>query len=118
MGIRSDVFLGFKTALWEALPEKHKDWLTREADKQDTTDEGKAFFFEEVKWYVGLDEDIDDLYKWLGEEEADDFIIVEACHDYPDSDDGDLGSWVENPWNAARHVSVEVYWEPSETSDT
>jgi hypothetical protein len=72
-------------------------------------DEGVAYVFRDVRWYMD-DEDIAALYKLLSSiDDEDDYIVIEACHDYPDSDEGDAGCWTDNPWNAQRitHVTIE-----------
>ena len=42
--------------------------------------------------------------------DEEDWIIVQACHDYPDSTDGDEGGWYDNPFNLVKSVSVELSW--------
>jgi len=48
------------------------------------------------------------MYEWLRAQDASLYKIVEACHDYPESHDGDLGRWDDNPWGIERVVSVSI----------
>jgi len=110
MGIRSDVFLGFKTELHNQLPESVKTMLLDTQDDVLTDEEGTAYFIEDVKWYRDSDDEIVALYEWLSNNDPDGshHIVVTACHDYPTNDDGDAGSWHNNPWGIQRCVSVSL----------
>ena len=108
MGIRSDVGVAFKQELWDQVKDnKVFSFLTEEGTLHDDEDEGVLFVFEDVKWYRE-DDDIVNLYAKLNELNEDDFLVVEACHDYPTSEEGDLGNWFDNPWNLHRSVRVEL----------
>ena len=121
MGIRSDVFVALKKELVEKLPAKH-DKLLREGFGAEVLEhaDGRAYFMTFVKWYVDLDSELRALYAWLDKKASDeDFIIVEACHDYPESHDGDAGDWGDNPWGACRYVRAGIEFErnPKEESN-
>lgn len=114
MGIRSDVFVGMK----HNVQNKINDGVGTDADKVRfllasaddclERDEGVAYVFQDVKWYMD-EEDIAALYELLRSTGEENYIVVEACHDYPDNDEGDAGCWTDNPWNAQRvtHVTIE-----------
>lgn len=108
MGIRSDVGLACKKDLAKLVLERFP-WVAESAEEH-THDEGTLFHFTDIKWYRDLDEDIIALYAFLKEHDED-YLIVEACHDYPESDQGDAGSWTDNPWNVYRAVSVSISFE-------
>jgi hypothetical protein len=117
MGIRSDVGVALKHNVLRALennPVVTK--LLSESSQVLEEDEGKLFVFEHVKWYRGLGgyEDIDALYSALSGEDDGDYRIVEACHDYPNSKDGDCGGWDDNPWDLCRSISVTLWYEGAE----
>lgn len=114
MGTRSDVFVGMKhNVLNEVLNAAGEDGklvraLLAKADGHLMADDGVAYVFHDVKWYMD-EEDIAALYKLLRSTGEENYIVVEACHDYPDNDEGDAGCWTDNPWNAQRvtHVTIE-----------
>jgi hypothetical protein len=35
-------------------------------------------------------------------------LKINVCHDYPTSENRDLGNWVDNPWNLRREVRAEL----------
>lgn len=108
MGIRNDVFLALKTPAVLKLPAGIQATLDEMASKRLVHEEGTAWFFEDVKWYV----DLDAITWWLADEvERDEAWLVVACHDYPEADDNDWGSWEDNPWGACREVSVRVAFD-------
>ena len=112
MSTRSDVGLAIKTEAFEALPASVKAFLA-ETDFFDTKlehEEGRLFHVQCIKW-DDFAPPISDLYAALKELDGEDFIIIEACHDYPDSENGDRGDWVDNPWGLEQvtTTSVEFY---------
>ena len=122
MGIRSDVAIAMKEYVYENLsPEVRKileEWGFEEVSKyepqteknQDLDDAGRLFATNDVKWYSDY-EDVTALYKHMREaHDEEDWIIIQACHDYPDSTDGDEGGWYDNPFNLSKSVSVELAW--------
>ena len=122
MGIRSDVAIAMKEYVYENLsPEVRKileEWGFEEVSKyepqteknQDLDDAGRLFATTDVKWYTDY-EDVTALYKHMREaHDAEDWRILQACHDYPDTDDGDDGEWLDNPFDLSKHVSVELQW--------
>ena len=122
MGIRSDVAIAMKEYVYENLsPEVRKileEWGFEEVSKyepqteknQDLDDAGRLFATTDVKWYTDY-EDVTALYKHMREaHDEEDWIIFQACHDYPDTTDGDEGGWYDNPFNLNKSVSVELSW--------
>ncbi len=122
MGIRSDVAIAMKEYVYENLsPEVRKileEWGFEEVSKyepqteknQDLDDAGRLFATTDVKWYSDY-EDITALYKHMREaHDEEDWRILQACHDYPETDDGDDGDWLDNPFDLSKHVSVELQW--------
>lgn len=114
MGIRSDVTIALKKNVYDGLSAESKktlsDWFEEPASK---TKEGDVLFYiEDVKWYFDICDDLVALYNELEDKfDYDDFLIIQACHDYPRSIDGDLGGWIENPWETYRTWTVGVAWE-------
>ena len=122
MGIRSDVAIAMKEYVYENLsPEVRKileEWGFEEVSKyepqteknQDLDDAGRLFATTDVKWYSDY-EDVTALYKHMREaHDEEDWIIFQACHDYPDTTDGDEGGWYDNPFDLSKSVSVELNW--------
>ena len=122
MGVRSDVAIAMKEYVYENLsPEVRKileEWGFEEVSKyepqteknQDLDDAGRLFATTDVKWYTDY-EDVTALYKHMREaHDEEDWIIFQACHDYPDTTDGDEGGWYDNPFDLSKNVSVELQW--------
>lgn len=114
MSTRSDVGLAIKTEAFDSLPESVKAFLA-DTDFFETkliNDEGRLFHATCIKW-CDFAPPISDLYAALGDLDELDFMILEGCHDYPDSLDGCRGDWMDNPWGLKRNVAVTVeYYEP------
>lgn len=110
MSIRSDVAVAVSAKAKVFLSEDTIRWMTNDCDSSVDSAEGSFFLFKDIKWYRGSDTEIDKLYAELQKAEDSDYLIIEACHDYPTSDEGDAGSWYDNPWNIHRCVSVEITW--------
>ena len=122
MGIRSDVAIAMKEYVYENLsPEVRKileEWGFEEVSKyepqteknQDLDDAGRLFATTDVKWYTDY-EDVTALYKHMREaHDEEDWIIFQACHDYPDTTDGDEGGWYDNPFDLSKSVRVALNW--------
>ena len=113
MGIRSDVAVALKRSVYRNLSAESKktlsDWFQEPASE---TQEGDVLFYEErIKWYQGYD-DLAQLYaELLDVFDDDDYLIVKACNDYPESDEGNIGGWYENPWQIYKNWSVSLEWE-------
>jgi hypothetical protein len=106
---RSTVFAAFKTELHQKLV--HLAIFER-GDRYDHSD-GVAYSFPAIKWYTGEGE-VKELYDALAAHDdpaGNNHLIIEACHDYPESTDGDSGSWCDNPWNARRVVTVGINFD-------
>ena len=105
MSIRSDVAVALKKSLVDGLTEEQKTtWFGSCHSKHDHA-EGTLYHWEHTKWYYDCD---DPLYEWLSSQNDEDFLVVVACHDYPESAEGSLGAWRDNPWNIYRRVSVSI----------
>ena len=107
MGIRSDVFLAFKTDLYWELPKHFKEFFHEQCTRRLTHEQGVAFVFEDIKWYVDS-EPLCDFYEWLTNDRAVDARLIEACHDYPESDENNRGDWDDNPWQAYKVTTVSI----------
>ena len=108
VGIRSDVALAVHRDL-DALisDEQRKAWFTDCARPQ--RDDGhRLYVWHDCKWYMDDYPEIVSMYEWLRAQDASLFKIVEACLDYPDGHQGDLGRWDDNPWGIERVVSVSI----------
>lgn len=117
MGIRSDVGVALKKHLVDALTEEQKTAWFGDCRSKYTHAEGTLYHWEHVKWYVEHYDEIKDLYTWLRSQPREDYLVVAVCHDYPESDDGNIGGWNENPWNLYRVVSVSLNIEVDLESD-
>ena len=112
MGIRSDVAVALKGDVFNRLSQKSKEtldvWFGQTAS---VTKEGVLFYTQGVKWYHTIYDDLVALYDELEDNfDYEDFLIIQACHDYPQSEEGDLGDWYDNPWEIHRSWSVTVEW--------
>ena len=47
---------------------------------------------------------------WGVHHDEDDWLLLQACHDYPETNDGDEGGWYNNPFDFTKNVSVELAW--------
>jgi len=132
MGVRSDVAIVMKEAVRGHLTPEIKVFLEEwgfyeqaRVDESDITkdesvqygritkdDLGSLFIAEGVKWYHFEYDDIAAFYKYMNENhDPEDWLIVQACHDYPESTDGDEGEWHDNPFGLRKCVSVELAWD-------
>ena len=114
MGIRSDVFFAHKNCV--SIPEKFHDMLEQKHGAEVyLTDEGTAYSMEYTKWYMDCDTDMVEFYEFLANLNTSDFIVIEACHDYPMNTDGDAGNWYDNPWGAERFIrtGIEFNYKPN-----
>lgn len=110
MGIRSDVIVCVRSDL--VLPEEIRTWMDRDCDESHTCEEGTLWSFTNVKWYNPEDPSIAGLYSALRAHNTDDaYLVLEACHDYPGSDENCVGAWYNNPWNASREVVARVHFD-------
>ena len=118
MGIRSDVAIALKNNVLEGLSAESKktldEWFGQTSS---VTKEGVLFYEESIKWYNESYDDLIQLYAELMKFDDEDYLIVQACHDYPSSDEGDLGGWYENPWEIHRSWSVSVEWDEGAFGD-
>jgi len=121
MGVRSDVAIAMKECIFQNLSEKAREFLEewgfeersvyKPLGEKDQDDAGRLLITEEVKWYSQTYPDIIAFLKHLDDYHDDeDWLIVAATPDYPDSNDGDGGEWHDNPFNLCKHVTVELSW--------
>lgn len=114
MGTRSDIFFAHKSSV--QLPLEYADMLmNRFRAKVLFHSEGTAYSMEHVKWYQNDDEELIQFYNFLDNENIaySDFIVIEACYDYPESTDADSGAWHNNPWGAHRYVRTGIDFDKS-----
>ena len=121
MGVRSDVAIAMKECIFQNLSEKAREFLEewgfeersvyKPLGEKDQDDAGWLLITEEVKWYSQTYPDIIAFLKHLDDYHDDeDWLIVAATPNYPDSNDGDGGEWHDNPFNLCKHVTVELSW--------
>jgi hypothetical protein len=108
MGIRSDVGLALRKNV--TIPTAVQVQLDVLCTKRLFHQEGTLLLFKNIKWdpfYV----DVDLFLRWLQEDvDNQDYLLVEACFDYPDPD-AISGDWYDNPWNLTTHISVELRYD-------
>ena len=121
MGVRSDVGIAMKEYVFQNLSEKAKkfleEWEFEEREVctpeqvKDEDDAGRLLVTQDVKWYSHNYEDIIAFMRHLNDDhDAEDWLLLQACHDYPESTEGDDGSWYDNPFDFNKNVSVELVW--------
>ena len=111
MGIRSEVVVAMKLDVYNKLTPDTVKWLNEVSDQQNMRSEGDgvSFLFDYIKWYTCSYPPIMQLYKELSDLECDeDYLIIDACSEYPENDENDRGCWYENPWNYHKSVSVTI----------
>ena len=121
MGVRSDVGIAMKEYVYENLSVKAKEFLKEwgfeesarrtSEEVNDEDDAGRLLTTSDVKWYSHDYDDIIAFMKHLNEHhDEDDWLLLQACHDYPEATDGDEGGWYNNPFDFVKNVSVELAW--------
>ena len=121
MGVRSDVGIAMKEYVYQNLSQKAKDFLEewgfeeesvyKPENERDEDDAGRLLATRDVKWYHHEYEDIQAFMRHLYDDhDDDDWMLLQACHDYPESTDGDGGCWYDNPFSFNKNVSVELSW--------
>ena len=121
MGVRSDVGIAMKEYVYQNLSVKAKEFLKewgfeesarrKPEEVNDEDDAGMLLTTSDVKWYHFDYEDIQAFMKHLNEHhDEDDWLLLQACHDYPETNDGDEGGWYNNPFDFVKNVSVELAW--------
>jgi hypothetical protein len=110
MSSRSHVFFAHKVGV--KLPQHISEMLVTsfEAEVLENA-EGTAYNIEDVKWYPSHNTDVGELYSFLRSLERSSFIVIDACYDYPESNENDAGEWFDNPWNAHKHVRVSIEFD-------
>ena len=121
MGVRSDVGIAMKEYVFQNLSEKAKKFLEewefeersvyKSENEKDEDDAGRMLVTSDVKWYSHDYEDIIAFMRHLNDDHDDeDWLLLQACHDYPESTEGDTGGWHDNPFDFYKQVSVELNW--------
>ena len=121
MGVRSDVGIAMKEYVFQNLSQKAKDFLEewgfeeetvyKPENKKDEDAAGRLFATRDVKWYWHDYEDIQAFMRHLNDDHDEaDWLLLQACHDYPESTEGDEGGWYDNPFDFNKNVSVELCW--------
>ena len=114
MGVRSDVGIAIKNDVYDQLSVRTKLFLQEHFSQEDHIEEGeeggRLFHCSNIKWYRGGYEEIDRLYRELDEIDVggENYLILEGCYEYPESDESTAGIWWDNPWDLFRNVSVSV----------
>ena len=112
MGVRSDVFLCLKNLAHDEMPERIKKMLKGGYGASvQLHPEGSAYVIESVKWYVDEHQELRELYAYLDTLSLEEYRVIVACHDYPESTDGDQGAWFDNPWGARRVTTVSIEFQ-------
>lgn len=98
MSIHSDVGVCIRRSALDRLSKKTMTFLASADDILDQP-EGVLYHFKCIKWYHKIDADIVRFYKELDtlskEGMDEDFLVLEACLDYPiDDSDADRGNSV------------------------
>jgi len=106
MGIRSDIGIAVKAPFVIGF-EKIATEQGLDFSETHEKEEGNAYLFTDIKWYSDYPQVIAvmEYFKTIGEEN---YLIVDACPEYPESDDGDSGSWNDNPFNLCKQISVSI----------
>ena len=121
MGVRSDVGIAMKEYVFQNLSEKAKKFLEewgfeerevyKSSEEKDEDDAGRLLVTSDVKWYSHNYEDIIAFMRHLNDDHDDeDWLLLQACHDYPESTEGDDGGWYDNPFDFTKHATVELNW--------
>jgi len=104
MSIRSDFGFAFKSHLLEVMQSKEiYNFLFDFADETHCHVEGTLFVFRSSKNWADSYPEYD-----LLQLKDDDYLIIQACDEYPSSLKGDRGDWHDNPWGLGRYVSVSL----------
>jgi hypothetical protein len=115
MSTFSDVAIAIKTELYDSLDPKLRGWLLVNFDTTLKHEEGILFHTSGIKWYQATHEPITALYKAFYDHDPDgeSYYIIDACHCFPESDDGDEGGWIENPWGIRKAVQISIEFDDS-----
>jgi len=109
MGTRSDIVVCMKSEIYKKLSDESRHFLQHDARLAAPEPEGIAFIFEDIKWYRYSDKEIDKLYSDLAPQDIEDYIVIEACPEYPsDESSGDEGAWWDNPWGFRKEINVTI----------
>jgi hypothetical protein len=109
MGTFSDVAFAIKKDSYEALSADAKNFLKEYADDTFTHEGDKLFIFNEIKWYPDDNGPIKDLIEELENFDSFTYKLIEACFDYPNSDN-QIGCW-EDPWGISLNIKVSLSYE-------
>jgi hypothetical protein len=112
VGIRSDVGVCISRSAFLGLSRETVKFLATADDILDNP-EGVLYHFSMIKWYHEHDVDIvrlyDELDKLTEAGRDDEFLVLEACHDYPTNESAaDRGNWMDNPWGMIRQIRASI----------
>jgi hypothetical protein len=112
MGVRSEVIVALKMDVYNKLTPDTVGWLNGDSDEVDLRSDGEgiSFWYKYAKWYADEFKEIVQLYKELDDADPDglDYLIIDACSEYPDNIENDRGGWYDNPWGYYKDVSVTI----------
>jgi hypothetical protein len=98
-----------KHPIYQQLSDESRHFLHHDARIAAPDPDGVAFIFEDIKWYRHYDKEIDKLYSDLAPQDIEDYIVIEACPEYPsDESAGDEGVWWDNPWGFRKEINVTI----------
>jgi len=108
MGIHSQVVVALKTRVYNQLSRETVGWLNKCDRVEAVPGElgGISFRWSFTKW--GYCKSSTLLYEELDAIDTEDYLVLVACHDYPFSEEGDVGCWDENPWNYYKHTETTI----------
>jgi len=117
MSIFSDVAVALRKDALEALPKNILEWLEAtkaqedlaDCSNRDDNDRGRIFILRDMKWDRGH-EDVNALYVALEALDEESYLVLEACHEYPETDSMDKGGWVDNPFRLKKYLKAELAW--------
>jgi len=122
MGIRSGVGLCVKR---EHLPEgselgkiiskafEIEDSWPNQCDAYLERPEGLLIYISQISWNPCDNLPHAELVSALNDLPDEDYLLLEACYDYPSSEENCIGEWFENPWGMRRSVLAEVRFDGS-----
>ena len=127
MGVRSDVGIAMKECVVNHLSPEARKFLEEYHFEERRTivaddlanhsrltkdDLGTLFATSDVKWYHQDYEDIQAFYAHLNDcHDEEDYLIITACSEYPESEAGSAGEWDDNPFNLHKYTTVELSWD-------
>lgn len=106
MSTTSTIAICMKNAVFEKLPLALLDIFV-DAGGTFTRADGVMVLLKDVEWDTS-DDWVASVYSFLQGQRNGDWLLLEACHDYPTDEDNDAGAWRDNPWSCRKVVSVNI----------